>query len=101
MTKRPDGVTTIALTDTADDDAASVPLVNGRYHEMRVGVAILCFWWALWTLADRVLIRFSPWSEIGAMAVGAVIYFWQHGCDLFFKSLNYLTLYVQQQLQRI
>lgn len=34
----------------------------------------LCFWWAAWTLTDRYLIRFTPWSEIAVLAVCTVTY---------------------------
>lgn len=36
------------------------------------GTAILAVWWAIWTLADLYLIRFSPWSEFVVLAVVGV-----------------------------
>ena len=34
---------------------------------------ILSTWWALWTLADNYLIAYSPWSEIGVLALCATV----------------------------
>ena len=34
----------------------------------------LAVWWALWSLADVYLLRYSPWSEGGVLCVCLVLY---------------------------
>ena len=34
---------------------------------------LLLVWWSLWTLADTYLIRFTPYSELAALAVAGVL----------------------------
>lgn len=36
-----------------------------------VDLRTLCVWWALWTLADQLLIKYHPWSELTVLFVCA------------------------------
>lgn len=79
MTKRPEEIATIALREAVEDDAAEAEaarLTSTPWRELRTGVAVLLVWWGVWTLADRVLLRLSPFSEAGAVALGSLLFFW-------------------------
>ena len=35
---------------------------------------ILCFWWSVWTLADKYLITFHPIPELTGLAMCAIVW---------------------------
>lgn len=41
---------------------------------VREHVWTLCMWWASWSLTDRYLIRYTPWSELLVLAVCVLTY---------------------------
>lgn len=41
----------------------------------QVDVVTLLVWWAVWTAADRLLIRYSPASECAALLCAALLHF--------------------------
>lgn len=41
---------------------------------VREHVWTLCFWWSSWTLTDRYLIPFTPWSEMFVLVVCVLTY---------------------------
>ena len=34
----------------------------------------LAVWWAVWSLSDAYLLRYSPWSEIAVLAVCLLVW---------------------------
>jgi hypothetical protein len=85
MGERPDisTTTTIPLEDTPDHRHIVSAFEKIRavdrclWKDLRIGGAVLFVSWGCWTLADRALVDFSPWSEIGAVAIGAALYLWE------------------------
>ena len=41
---------------------------------VREHVWTLCLWWSFWSLSDRYLARFGPWSEVFVLAVCVLTY---------------------------
>lgn len=41
---------------------------------VREHVWTLCFWWSFWSLSDRYLSPFTPWSEACVLAVCVLTY---------------------------
>lgn len=99
MEARPDGNTTIPLDDAAEHgDTAEA---RDYSKEIRVGVAVLLIWWGVWTLADRLLIAFSPWSELAAVALGIILFRWASIHDVSFRHYDSVCKHLQQHLERI
>lgn len=69
--------------------------------ELRFGMAVLLVWWGVWTIADRTLVRFSPFSEIAAIAMGIAMYTWDKTRRAIHRAHQSVNNRVSTVLQRI
>jgi hypothetical protein len=81
MTKRPNGSDAVELQEVGDNCEDTLALTARRqpedvWRDLRFGTSVLLLWWGVWTIADKTMIAYSPWSEIAAIVLGASLCFW-------------------------
>eukprot|EP00966_Prymnesium_polylepis_P207588 4808353-Prymnesium_polylepis.2 len=106
MTKRPNGSTTVSLQEVSehgDDGPSATPhhQPDDPWRDFRFGVSVLLVWWGVWTIADKTLIVFSPWSEIMAILLGAVLYLWECTRTIVTAQANVLKTSLMSIVNRI
>jgi hypothetical protein len=106
MTKRPICSTSVSLQEVpenGDDGLSTTPhrQPDDPWRDFRFGASVLLVWWGVWTIADRTLIVSSPWSEIAAILLGAVLYLWERTRAAMTAQVDVLKTSVVSMVNRI
>jgi hypothetical protein len=107
MTKRPKGKVITTSFDKIDHKTHDTT-TDSAHSEMailcktaRLGIAILFMWWGTWTLADQLVLQFSPYLEVTAVVIGALIYSWENLFACIVRHRDIVTVRLQNTLQRL
>lgn len=109
MTKRPKGKTITTSFDKMDQETDDTTTTTDSAHSQmaihfktaRLGTAILFMWWGTWTLADQLLLQFSPYVEVAAVVIGVLLYSWEHLFSSILRHRDVVTVRIQNTLQNL
>jgi hypothetical protein len=95
-------VESIELTDERAEPAVSPVFVRDvTVNDLRIATGALFRWWGVWSLADRILLKYSPVFELVSIVIAALLYLVPHLIQWARAGMVSLKEHVVVHLQRI
>lgn len=80
MPKRPNSHSAVEIVDATDIvdervEIAAPPVVVRpcTLNDLRIAISALFMWWGTWSLADRLLLKYSPVPELVSIAIALLL----------------------------